>query len=423
MNNNVVIEPTERDVLNGRGQGVQRHGGNVKYRKLVFVNKGLYAKCPRSDKIKISKGIVAAIRQSGGRFLEHNERQDFYFDIGDKKATEKTSQALREGQKDIRKKMYQSDDAAMAHSTASQETNKASNVTMPPEPDVHGDSLPPEDYFQYSLLVLEALYNSDPSSPHPPSRAPAPRAVNQQPVPSLPPPLVPAQNVGMYGVPQNAYLGPSSAAMAMALDQFPGATMPAQPMPQAGQQQQYHPRMQFSLGAELSDPSFRLTDMSLGSVFSIRQLVESCRNTGAQPPNGNRGTLDSRLSSGTMEMIRQSQYQLNQIDQMELDELQASPGEIDALFDRNTLGSGGESFSDMRFSDLSKDRFTEFQDKSRLTDCSQSTKNTTSSGHSLMTGDSEHAVSSTDSDMAQLLLGLANNDGGKDNRKSENMDV
>ena len=39
MNNNVVIEPTERDVLNGRGQGVQRHGGNVKYRKLVFVNK------------------------------------------------------------------------------------------------------------------------------------------------------------------------------------------------------------------------------------------------------------------------------------------------------------------------------------------------------------------------------------------------
>jgi hypothetical protein len=52
---------------------------------LVFVNKELYAKCPRSDKSKISKGIVAAIRHSGGRFLEHNERQDVYFDIGDKK--------------------------------------------------------------------------------------------------------------------------------------------------------------------------------------------------------------------------------------------------------------------------------------------------------------------------------------------------
>jgi hypothetical protein len=33
------ITPTTRDVLNGRGQGVQRHPGNVKYRKLVFVNK------------------------------------------------------------------------------------------------------------------------------------------------------------------------------------------------------------------------------------------------------------------------------------------------------------------------------------------------------------------------------------------------
>ena len=32
-----------------------------------------------------SKGIVAAIRESGGRFLEHNERQDIYLDIGDKK--------------------------------------------------------------------------------------------------------------------------------------------------------------------------------------------------------------------------------------------------------------------------------------------------------------------------------------------------
>jgi hypothetical protein len=89
MNN--AILPTPRDVLNGRGQGVQRHLGNVKYRKLVFANKvsgeagmcgidlfestlyllqmkyvvshvpllfalqGLYAKCPRADKIKISR--------------------------------------------------------------------------------------------------------------------------------------------------------------------------------------------------------------------------------------------------------------------------------------------------------------------------------------------------------------------------------
>jgi hypothetical protein len=33
------MSATIRDVLNGRGQGVQRHPGNVKYRTLVFVNK------------------------------------------------------------------------------------------------------------------------------------------------------------------------------------------------------------------------------------------------------------------------------------------------------------------------------------------------------------------------------------------------
>ena len=35
----VIRTYTSRDVLNGRGQGVQRHPGNVKYRTLVFVNK------------------------------------------------------------------------------------------------------------------------------------------------------------------------------------------------------------------------------------------------------------------------------------------------------------------------------------------------------------------------------------------------
>ena len=34
-----ISSPTYRDVLNGRGQGVQRHPGNVKYRALVYVNK------------------------------------------------------------------------------------------------------------------------------------------------------------------------------------------------------------------------------------------------------------------------------------------------------------------------------------------------------------------------------------------------
>ncbi|EJK56633.1 hypothetical protein THAOC_23441, partial [Thalassiosira oceanica] len=100
-----IHSATSRDVLSGRGQGVQRHEGNVKYRHLVYVNKGVYAQCPRQDKVKISRGIVRAIRELGGRFLELDERTSVYSDIGDKKAIEKTSQALREGQKKLRQQI------------------------------------------------------------------------------------------------------------------------------------------------------------------------------------------------------------------------------------------------------------------------------------------------------------------------------
>ena len=36
-----ITSSTELDVINGRGQGVQRHPGNMKYRNLVYLNKGL----------------------------------------------------------------------------------------------------------------------------------------------------------------------------------------------------------------------------------------------------------------------------------------------------------------------------------------------------------------------------------------------
>lgn len=38
-NNNTQIYAAERDILNGRGNGVQQHPGNVKYQTLVLVNK------------------------------------------------------------------------------------------------------------------------------------------------------------------------------------------------------------------------------------------------------------------------------------------------------------------------------------------------------------------------------------------------
>jgi hypothetical protein len=99
-----IVSPLDTDVLCGRGGAALRHPGNQTYRTLVQLNKGLYISCLKMEKLKISKSIVAAIREQKGRFLEKDAKGTWY-DIGDKKATEKTSQALREGQPQLKQKI------------------------------------------------------------------------------------------------------------------------------------------------------------------------------------------------------------------------------------------------------------------------------------------------------------------------------
>lgn len=103
-----VTDPRDTDVLCGRGGAALRHPGNQTYRRLVNLNKGLYITCLKTEKLKISRSIVAAIREQNGRFLERDAKKGTWFDIGDKKAIEKTSQALREGQPKLRKQMVES---------------------------------------------------------------------------------------------------------------------------------------------------------------------------------------------------------------------------------------------------------------------------------------------------------------------------
>jgi len=102
-----IVQPREIDVLCGRGGDILRHPGNQNYRDLIRKNKMCYSTCEKNEKIKISKSIVAAVRVIGGRFLDRDVKNKTrgWFDIGDKKAVEKTSQALREGQPKLRLKL------------------------------------------------------------------------------------------------------------------------------------------------------------------------------------------------------------------------------------------------------------------------------------------------------------------------------
>ena len=94
---------TNNDVMLGRGSTPHRHPGNVTYRLLVDACKELYASCPKFHKVRLARAIVATVRSQGRRFLQSvEEGEGLYRDIGDVKAVEKTSQALREGQPAVR---------------------------------------------------------------------------------------------------------------------------------------------------------------------------------------------------------------------------------------------------------------------------------------------------------------------------------
>jgi len=120
-----IKDALESDVLCGRGGAAQRHPGNQHYRNLVSTNKPYYTTCPKPEKLKISRSIVATIRETNGRFLERGIDGLFY-DIGDKKAVEKTSQALREGQPKMRKKIQAIQNHQAASVSASSATASAS---------------------------------------------------------------------------------------------------------------------------------------------------------------------------------------------------------------------------------------------------------------------------------------------------------
>lgn len=102
-----IKEPTNNDVLYGRGGGTNHHQGNKRYRLLVEEKKVEYVNSKRLDKPVVALNIVKKWREQSppGRFLKLDEKKGTWSDVGDKKAREKTSQALREKAPQIRQEL------------------------------------------------------------------------------------------------------------------------------------------------------------------------------------------------------------------------------------------------------------------------------------------------------------------------------
>jgi len=103
-----TFEPNENDVLCGRGGSINNHAGNENYRVLVNQKKRVYLTARfKREKRLIAASIVQSIRSlnPGGRFLQRDAKTGVWHDIGDTKARDKSSQALREGAPEIRKEI------------------------------------------------------------------------------------------------------------------------------------------------------------------------------------------------------------------------------------------------------------------------------------------------------------------------------
>ena len=72
--------------------------GNSHWRMLVAANKQLYITLPKRQKMLLSRSIVNAVRSQNppGRFLQKNGKTKLWVDVGDQRAQEKTSHAMRD---------------------------------------------------------------------------------------------------------------------------------------------------------------------------------------------------------------------------------------------------------------------------------------------------------------------------------------
>lgn len=98
-------EINSNDVLCGRGGLTNSHVGNKRFRDVVSEYQMEYLKARKNDKKDIARKIVARIDENGGRFLQRSQSSDDWCVATEKRALEKTSQALREGL-DVRHKKF-----------------------------------------------------------------------------------------------------------------------------------------------------------------------------------------------------------------------------------------------------------------------------------------------------------------------------
>mmetsp|Transcript_7458 Transcript_7458/g.13059 ORF Transcript_7458/g.13059 Transcript_7458/m.13059 type:complete len:352 (-) Transcript_7458:269-1324(-) len=103
-------KPTHMDVLLGRGVATNRHPGNRHYRSIISQHADVYLTSTKKQKMSISRSIVNKIHTElnpPGKFLEKQAETGLWHEVANKRALEKTAQALRDGAAPLRKQLLE----------------------------------------------------------------------------------------------------------------------------------------------------------------------------------------------------------------------------------------------------------------------------------------------------------------------------
>ena len=123
------LKLSDNDVLCGRGGLTNHHPGNVFFRRIVRGRREDYLRASKRDKAGVAREIVESIRElvPSGRFLKRDtSNPGIWIEIGNRKAREKTSQALREGAPELREELA----TTHPHHPASQDHKVAISSSM-----------------------------------------------------------------------------------------------------------------------------------------------------------------------------------------------------------------------------------------------------------------------------------------------------
>lgn len=150
-----IKDPTPSDVLCGRGGSINSHPGNERFRTLVEKRKRVYLTARfKREKRLIASSIVSEIRalDPPGRFLQLDKQSGMWKDIGDEKARDKTSQALRENAPTIRSEIEAEINEHRAELKKEEEKKSQETAHVPPQPHpayyqgAWGHAYPPAPY-------------------------------------------------------------------------------------------------------------------------------------------------------------------------------------------------------------------------------------------------------------------------------------